>query len=72
MVVPTQAIAKTKVGSRPRPSLTGEARNCVSNIRPEGLPYPATAAKLFLLLQESLRRQLSGVGLKDEFDQLGE
>ncbi|HEX8656441.1 MAG TPA: ethanolamine ammonia-lyase light chain EutC [Hymenobacter sp.] len=56
----------------PQPGLTHEARNCVSNIRPEGLAYPAAAAKLFLLLQESRRRQLSGVGLEDEFDQLGE
>ncbi|WP_046243276.1 ethanolamine ammonia-lyase subunit EutC [Hymenobacter terrenus] len=54
----------------PRPGLTDEARNCVSNIRPEGLAYPAAAAKLFFLLQEALRRQLSGVGLKDQSDLL--
>lgn len=55
----------------PRPGLTDEARNCVSNIRPEGLGYAAAADKLFFLLRESLRRGLSGVGLKDDPELLG-
>ncbi len=54
----------------PRPGLTDEARNCVSNIRPAGLAYPAAADKLLFLLREALRRQLSGVGLKDQSDLL--
>ena len=55
----------------PRPGLTDEARNCVSNIRPAGLPYAAAADKLAWLLLEALRRGLTGVALKDEADLLG-
>jgi ethanolamine ammonia-lyase small subunit len=54
----------------PRTGLTDEARNCISNIRPEGLPYPQAAAKLSFLLQEARRQKLSGVGLKDQSDLL--
>jgi ethanolamine ammonia-lyase small subunit len=54
----------------PRTGLTDEARNCISNIRPEGLPYSQAAAKLSFLLQESLRLKISGVGLKDQSDLL--
>lgn len=50
----------------PRPGLTDERRNCVSNIRPEGLDYELAAAKLFWLLGEMKTRRLSGVELKDE------
>lgn len=50
----------------PRPGLTDEARNCVSNIRPEGLGYEPAAARLSWLIHEALRRGLSGIALKDD------
>ena len=49
----------------PRPGLTDEARNCISNIRPHGLSAKQAAKKIFYLVQESFKRKLSGVALKD-------
>jgi ethanolamine ammonia-lyase small subunit len=43
-------------------------RNCISNVRPEGLSYTAAAHKLLWLAGEASRLGLSGVGLKDESD----
>jgi ethanolamine ammonia-lyase small subunit len=49
----------------PSPEKTDADRNCVSNIRPEGLPPARAAAKLAWLLKEARRLGVSGVGLKD-------
>ena len=49
----------------PRAACSDADRNCVSNIRPEGLPPAAAARKLAHLLIESARLGMSGVALKD-------
>lgn len=49
----------------PGPNKTDADRNCVSNIRPEGLPPQAAGEKVARLLQASARLQISGVGLKE-------
>lgn len=50
----------------PRVGLTDASRNCISNVRPAGLSYGEAASKLHYLLSEMRKRQLSGIGLKDE------
>lgn len=53
-----------------RPGRMDSERNCVSNIRPEGLPVEAAALKLAWLIGEAFRRRLTGVALKDESEAL--
>ena len=56
----------------PRPGRTDAERNCISNIRAEGLSYAQAAAQLGYYLTEARRRQLTGVALKQESHRLKE
>ena len=51
---------------QPRPGRTDAERNCISNIRAEGLSYAQAAAQLVFYLTEARRRQLTGVALKEQ------
>lgn len=50
----------------PRVGRTDAERNCISNVRPEGLGYAEAARKLDWLAAAALARGMSGVALKDE------
>ena len=56
----------------PKPGRTDAERNCISNIRAEGLAYTHAAAQLSYYLTEARRRQLTGVALKEETNLLKE
>lgn len=51
----------------PKPGITRDAeRNCVSNIRPDGLPLAAAADTIAFLMKEARRLKLTGIGLKED------
>lgn len=54
----------------PRVGATDADRNCISNVRPEGLDYGAAARKLAFLIAGARRLGRSGVDLKDDSDSL--
>jgi len=55
---------------QPQPHTSDAERNCISNIRPEGVGYADAAFKLAHLLRAMRARRLSGVQLKDDSDRL--
>lgn len=50
----------------PRPGRTDAQRNCISNVRTEGIAYDLAAHKLHFLMTASRTRRLSGVELKED------
>ena len=55
---------------QPEPHTTDADRNCISNIRPDGIGYADAAHKLLHLLRAMRARRVSGVRLKDDSDRL--
>jgi ethanolamine ammonia-lyase small subunit len=51
---------------QPGPGTTDANRNCISNIRPEGIDYAAAAGKVTHMLRLIRQRRMSGVTLKDD------
>lgn len=56
----------------PRTGRTDAQRNCISNVRTEGMSYKVAAYKLHFLMREARVRKLSGVGLKEEAGLIGQ
>jgi len=48
----------------PRPGRNDAERNCISNIRTEGLSYREGAHRMAFLIREALSRKLTGVSLR--------
>ena len=52
---------------QPRRGRTDAERNCISNIRPDGMPPAAAADKILWLISAMRRLCLTGIALKDEY-----
>jgi ethanolamine ammonia-lyase small subunit len=49
----------------PHPGRTDAERNCISNVRSEGMAYEVAAGKIHFLMREARTRKLSGIALKE-------
>jgi len=50
---------------QPAPGAVDAARNCLSNIRPQGMPIPEAAAALLQLMASARQHRLTGVALSE-------
>ncbi len=50
----------------PHPGRNDAERNCISNVRTEGISYSLAARKLHFLMEQARIRKLTGVELKEE------
>jgi len=57
---------------QPQVGKTDAQRNCISNIQDRGIPPEHAAEMAVLLLEQALKKQLSGVDLKMEYPVRGE
>ena len=55
----------------PRPGRTNAERNCISNVRAEGIGHELAADKLHFLMNAARVRRLSGIQLKEDARLLG-
>ena len=51
---------------RPRPGHTDAQRNLISNIHGRGVSHAEAARRILALAEQMMRRQTSGVGVKEE------
>jgi len=56
----------------PRIGRKDAERNCISNIRGEGLTYAEAAKQLAFYINEASRRKITGIALKEDANRLGE
>ncbi len=54
----------------PERDLSDARRNCISNIRPDGLSFEQASQRLLYLMREARRLRISGVSLKDRTDEV--